>query len=139
MPLVQGDRVQLQRALLNLIINAVEAMCGVSQEERELLISTGNETNGVLVEVRDAGPGLAPTTVSHVFEAFYTTKPGGLGSARLEPSSVSRADFVIASFDQNSLEWRQVCVVSGHSGVLDRTGGFDPEQCSHRRCSGREV
>ena len=139
MPLVQGDRVQLQRALLNLIINAVEAMRGVRQEEREFLISTGDETNGVLVEVRDAGPGLAPTTVSRIFEAFYTTKPGGLGSARLEPSSVSRADFVIMSFGQNSLEWRQVCVVSGHSGVLDRTGGFDPEQCSHRRCSGREV
>ena len=104
MPLVQGDRVQLQQALLNLIINAVEAMCGVSQEERELLISTGNETNGVLVEVRDAGPGLAPTTVSRVFEAFYTTKLGGLVSARPESSSVSRADFVIASFDQNSLE-----------------------------------
>ena len=104
MPLVQRDRVKLQQALLNLIINAIEAMCGVSQEERELLISTGNETNGVLVEVRDAGPGLAPTTVSHVFEAFYTTKPGGLGSARPESSSVSRADFVIASFDQNSLE-----------------------------------
>ena len=139
MPLVQGDRVQLQQALLNLIINAVEAMRGVRQEEREFLISTGDETNGVLVEVRDAGPGLAPTTVSRIFEAFYTTKPGGLGSARLEPSSVSRADFVIMSFGQNSLEWRQVCVVSGHSGVLDRTGGFDPEQCSHRRCSGREV
>jgi len=139
LPLVQRDRVKLQQALLNLIINAIEAMCGVSQEERELLISTGNETNGVLVEVRDAGPGLAPTTVSRIFEAFYTTKPGGLGSARLEPSSVSRADFVIMSFGQNSLEWRQVCVVSGHSGVLDRTGGFDPEQCSHRRCSGREV
>jgi hypothetical protein len=114
-------------------------MRGVRQEEREFLISTGDETNGVLVEVRDAGPGLAPTTVSRIFEAFYTTKPGGLGSARLEPSSVSRADFVIMSFGQNSLEWRQVCVVSGHSGVLDRTGGFDPEQCSHRRCSGREV
>jgi len=104
LPLVQGDRVQLQQALLNLIIIAIEAMRGVSQEEQELLISTGNETNGVLVEVRDAGPGLAATTVSRVFEAFYTTKPGGLGSARLEPSSVSRADFVIASFDQNSLE-----------------------------------
>ena len=77
----------------------------------------------MLVEVRDAGPGLAPTTASRVFEAFYTTKPGGLGSARLEPSSVSRADFVIASFDQNALEWRQVCAVSGHSGVLDRTAG----------------
>ena len=60
LPLVQGDRVQLQQALLNLIIIAIGAMRGVSQEERELLISTGNETNGVLVEVRDAGPGLAP-------------------------------------------------------------------------------
>jgi signal transduction histidine kinase len=77
--LVQGDRVQLQQVLLNLITNAIEAMRGVSQEQRELLISTGNDTNGVLVEVRDSGPGLAPATVGRVFEAFYTTKPGGLG------------------------------------------------------------
>jgi PAS domain S-box-containing protein len=77
-PRVQGDRVQLQQVLLNLIINAIEAMRDV-EEERELLISTRNEPDGVSVEVRDSGPGFAPATLDHVFEAFYTTKPSGLG------------------------------------------------------------
>ena len=79
LPRVQGDRVQLQQVLLNLIINAIEAMRDVGEEERELLISTRNEPDGVSVEVRDSGPGFAPETLDHVFEAFYTTKPGGLG------------------------------------------------------------
>src|SRR6202047_723898 len=60
LPGVQGDRVQLQQVLLNLIINAVEAMRDVGEEERELLISTRHEPDGVSVEVRDSGPGLAP-------------------------------------------------------------------------------
>jgi PAS domain S-box-containing protein len=79
LPRVQGDRVQLQQVLLNLIINAIEAMRDVGEEERELLISTRNEPDGVSVEVRDSGPGFAPETLDHVFAAFYTTKPGGLG------------------------------------------------------------
>jgi PAS domain S-box-containing protein len=79
LPPVQGDRVQLQQVVLNLIINAIEAMRDVGEEERELLISTRNEPDGVSVEVRDSGPGFAPETLEHVFEAFYTTKPSGLG------------------------------------------------------------
>src|SRR5258707_10986261 len=79
LPRVQGDRVQLQQVLLNLIINAIEAMHDVGQEERELLIITRNEPVGVSVEVRDSGPGFAPAALERVFEAFYTTKPGGLG------------------------------------------------------------
>jgi PAS domain S-box-containing protein len=79
LPRVQGDRVQLQQVLLNLIINAIEAMRDVGEEERELLISTRNEPDGVSVEVRDSGPGFAPAVLDRVFEAFYTTKPGGLG------------------------------------------------------------
>ena len=80
LPLIQGDRVQLQQMMLNSIINAVEAMRGVSDGPRELLISTGNaETGGVRVAVRDCGPGLAPATLERLFEAFYTTKPQGLG------------------------------------------------------------
>jgi PAS domain S-box-containing protein len=79
LPPVQGDRVQLQQVLLNLIINAIEAMRDVGEEERELLISSHNEPDGVLVEVRDSGPGFAPADLDRVFEAFYTTKPGGLG------------------------------------------------------------
>jgi C4-dicarboxylate-specific signal transduction histidine kinase len=79
LPSVQGDRVQLQQVLLNLIINAIEAMRDIDKGERQLLISTRNEPDGVSVEVRDSGPGFAPAALDRVFEAFYTTKPGGLG------------------------------------------------------------
>jgi PAS domain S-box-containing protein len=79
LPGVQGDRVQLQQVLLNLIINAIEAMRDVGEDERELFISTRNEPDGVSVEVRDSGPGFAPETLDHVFAGFYTPKPDGLG------------------------------------------------------------
>jgi PAS domain S-box-containing protein len=80
LPLIQGDRVQLQQVILNLIINAVEAMSGTSEGARELLITTGQaEPNGVLVAVKDSGPGLAPATLERLFESFYTTKSTGLG------------------------------------------------------------
>jgi PAS domain S-box-containing protein len=80
LPLIQGDRVQLQQVMLNLIINAVEAMSGVSGGPRELLISTGtSDTGDVRVAVRDSGPGLTPAALERLFEPFYTTKPGGLG------------------------------------------------------------
>ena len=80
LPLIQGDRVQLQQVMLNLIINAVEAMSGVSERSRELLIGSGKDaSNGVLVTVRDSGPGLNPESLDHLFDAFYTTKPAGMG------------------------------------------------------------
>jgi len=80
LPLIRGDRVQLQQVILNLIINAVEAMSAVSEGARELLISTGKDASGgVLVTVRDSGPGLNPESFAHLFDAFYTTKPGGMG------------------------------------------------------------
>src|SRR5262249_2778424 len=79
LPRIHGDRVQLQQVLLNLIINSIEAMREVAKEERELLISPRNEPDGVCVEVRDSGPGFAPGALERVFDAFYTTKSGGLG------------------------------------------------------------
>jgi signal transduction histidine kinase len=79
LPCVQGDRVQLQQVLLNLIINAIEAMRDAGEGERELLISSRNEPHGVSVEVRDSGPGFAAVDIHRVFEAFYSTKPSGLG------------------------------------------------------------
>jgi PAS domain S-box-containing protein len=80
LPHIEGDRVELQQVILNLVINAVEAMSGMSEGSRDLLISTGKaEPGGVLVVVRDSGPGLAPATLERLFEAFYTTKPSGLG------------------------------------------------------------
>jgi C4-dicarboxylate-specific signal transduction histidine kinase len=80
LPLIRGDRVQLQQVMLNLIVNAVQAMSGVSDGARELLISTGTaEADGVLVTVRDSGPGLPPSSAEHLFDAFYTTKADGMG------------------------------------------------------------
>jgi C4-dicarboxylate-specific signal transduction histidine kinase len=80
LPLIEGDRVQLQQVILNLTINAVEAMSGARDGKRELLISSRKaEPQDVLIEVRDSGPGLTPATLEHLFDAFYTTKPGGLG------------------------------------------------------------
>jgi PAS domain S-box-containing protein len=77
---VQGDRVQLQQVVLNLILNAVEAMSTVEAGPRELLISTEQtQTGGVLVSVRDSGPGIDPDYLDRVFEAFYTTKSSGVG------------------------------------------------------------
>jgi hypothetical protein len=77
---VQGDRVQLQQVVLNLILNAVEAMGSVEAEPRELSISTEqNQAKGVLVAVRDSGPGVDPEDIERVFEAFYTTKTSGMG------------------------------------------------------------
>jgi signal transduction histidine kinase len=80
LPLIEGDRVQFQQVILNLILNAIEAISGADEGTRELLISTGKaEPNGVHVGVRDSGPGLAPAALERVFDAFYTTKSSGLG------------------------------------------------------------
>jgi signal transduction histidine kinase len=76
---VQGDRVQLQQVVLNLILNAVEAMGSVEAGPRALSISTEQDNTGVLVAVRDSGPGIDPAHLDCVFEAFYTTKPSGTG------------------------------------------------------------
>ena len=75
LPLILGDRVQIQQVLLNLIINALEAMT-VGEEPRELLISSRkSEKGGVHVAVRDSGPGLGQADLERVFAAFYTTSP----------------------------------------------------------------
>jgi C4-dicarboxylate-specific signal transduction histidine kinase len=80
LPLIEGDRVQLQQVVLNLIVNAVQAMGGVAERPGELFISTAqSEPNGVLVAVKDSGPGLAPDSLQHLFAPFYTTKLDGLG------------------------------------------------------------
>jgi len=79
LPLVTGDRVQLQQLMLNLIMNAVEAMSGVHDRRREIIITTGPDEGGeVLVAVRDSGVGLDPEQ-DKIFDAFYTTKQTGMG------------------------------------------------------------
>jgi signal transduction histidine kinase len=77
---VHGDRVQLQQVVLNLILNAVEAMSSAEADERHLFITTDqNEVTGTLVGVRDSGPGINPKHLELVFGAFYSTKSGGMG------------------------------------------------------------
>jgi PAS domain S-box-containing protein len=76
---VQGDRVQLQQVVLNLILNAVEAMRLVEPGARELSIRSEQEHTGILVAVRDSGPGIDPAHFDRVFDAFFTTKSSGTG------------------------------------------------------------
>ncbi|HTO64481.1 MAG TPA: ATP-binding protein [Bradyrhizobium sp.] len=80
LPLIQGDRVQLQQVVLNLVLNAIEAMTDDGKGPRELLIKTARpEPDSVSVAVQDSGPGLDAASSSFVFEPFHTTKPEGLG------------------------------------------------------------
>jgi PAS domain S-box-containing protein len=77
--LVQGDRVQVQQVVLNLILNGVEAMDSIEAGARELSIRTELYETGILVAVGDSGPGIDPEHLERVFEPFYTTKSGGTG------------------------------------------------------------
>jgi PAS domain S-box-containing protein len=80
LPLVWGDRVQLQQVLLNLTVNAIEAMSGVDERRRKLtIVSAADGPEAVAVEVRDSGMGLDPKRAANLFEPFYTTKAEGLG------------------------------------------------------------
>lgn len=80
LPVVLGDRVQLQQVILNLVMNGVEAMTSVGDRERELVIqSRQHEADKVLITVRDNGPGIEPDNLEKIFDAFYTTKSQGMG------------------------------------------------------------
>ena len=80
LPRSQGDRVQLQQVILNLIMNAIEATSGAREGSREVLVGTERDAaGGVLVTVQDSGPGLDSEKFDRVFEAFYTTKSRGMG------------------------------------------------------------
>jgi PAS domain S-box-containing protein len=77
---VSGDRVQLQQVVLNLVMNAIEAMSVIDERARELAISTRSIDPGqVQVTVQDSGTGIDPQTIDRIFDSFYTTKPGGMG------------------------------------------------------------
>ncbi len=105
LPRVVGDRVQLQQVILNLILNAIEAMSTVEGRLREL--SVGTRTQGgaeVKVTVGDSGPGIDPDRMEQIFAAFHTTKPGGLGMGL----SISRS------------------IVENHGGRLWATGNEGP-------------
>jgi PAS domain S-box-containing protein len=80
LPLIMADRVQVQQVAMNLILNGIEAMRVVEERERDLVIRTHrHEEDQVLVAVQDSGIGLDPGNVERIFDAFHTTKPGGMG------------------------------------------------------------
>jgi signal transduction histidine kinase len=80
LPLVPGDRVQLQQVLLNLVMNSLEAMNGISGHRLELTVKTASAENGeVMVAVTDRGTGIKPQEIERVFKAFHTTKNVGMG------------------------------------------------------------
>jgi signal transduction histidine kinase len=76
---VNGDRVQLQQVLINLVMNGIEAMRSFARRPRELLIRSTANSNHVRIQVQDSGEGLNPQQVENIFEPFFTTKPEGIG------------------------------------------------------------
>jgi len=91
-PFVLGDRIQLQQVVLNLILNAVEAMSSVDQLSRNLSVTSAiDESNGVLVTVQDSGIGFDGTAPERLFEAFYTTKAHGMGMGLAVSRTIIRA------------------------------------------------
>ena len=92
LPCVRGDRIQLQQVVLNLILNGLEAMAGTDPATRHLTISTAVGGAGVVhVGVRDTGVGIAWDRLDRVFDAFYTSKPNGLGMGLSIAKTIVRA------------------------------------------------
>ena len=92
LPLVSADRVQLQQVMINLVINAIEAMAGVKDGLRELtIVSAIDDAKDVFVEVQDTGPGLGPEKLDRFFQSFYTTKPEGIGMGLAISRSIAEA------------------------------------------------
>lgn len=80
LPLILGDRIQLQQVILNLMMNAIEAMSAVNEGSRRMWVSSERvESSDIVIAVRDLGPGLDPKSLDHLFDAFYTTKSQGMG------------------------------------------------------------
>jgi signal transduction histidine kinase len=79
LPFVRGDQVQLVQVLLNLLMNAIDALANVPRGAREISVLASRADHGIEVQVADTGPGIPPSQVSQIFEPFYTTKPSGLG------------------------------------------------------------
>ena len=105
LPRIFADRVQLQQVLLNLMMNALDAMKTISDHPRVLRIETeAQQDDGVLVAVRDSGIGLPPEKMEQIFETFFTTRQGGIGMGL----SISRS------------------IVEGHGGRLWAEGNDGP-------------
>jgi signal transduction histidine kinase len=80
LPMIFGDRVQLQQVIINLVMNGIEAMQSITDRPRELVIRSGrDETQQVLVSVADCGVGISAENAERLFTAFFTTKASGMG------------------------------------------------------------
>jgi C4-dicarboxylate-specific signal transduction histidine kinase len=92
LPLVPADRVQLQQVIMNLLVNAIEAMSRIGDGSRELTIASGkDDASAVFVEVQDTGPGIDPADLDRLFQSFYTTKPDGIGMGLAISRSIAEA------------------------------------------------
>ena len=111
LPLVRGDRVELLQVILNLVLNAVEAMSALTEGPRELQIVTSRtESNHVLIAVLDTGPGLVPAAEKNLFKAFHTTKQNrlGLGLSICRSIVESRADANVG--ERQCARWRRLSI-----------------------------
>jgi C4-dicarboxylate-specific signal transduction histidine kinase len=79
LPQVMADRVQLQQVILNLIVNAADAMASITDPARVVMVSSRKQDASVLVTIEDNGPGVEPKNIERIFEPFYTTKSEGMG------------------------------------------------------------
>ena len=90
-PLVRGDRVQLEQAVINLLINGYEAMHEAPQDQREMLIRSEIIGGLVLLSFRDSGCGISPQVIDRIFDAFYSTKSSGMGMGLSLCKSITEA------------------------------------------------
>jgi signal transduction histidine kinase len=89
---VQGDKVQLQQVVLNLVMNAIDAMATVTDRRRVLSITSQHcDDGGAQVTMQDCGPGLDPAHAERIFQPFFTTKPGGMGMGLSISNSIMEA------------------------------------------------
>ncbi|MBX3434840.1 MAG: PAS domain S-box protein [Pirellulales bacterium] len=101
---IEGDRIQLQQVFVNLLLNACEAMESTPVEERTLTISTTAEADGIDVAFRDAGPGIPHNARERVFDAFFTTKEGGMGMGLSLCRTIAAAHQARLRFESNAPE-----------------------------------
>ena len=130
LPRVQGDKVQLQQVLLNLIVNAIEAMSGVTERRRDLTITSSMEwPEAIRIEVRDSGTGLDAQNAARLFEPFYTTKVEGMGLGLSISRSIVEAHGGRLSAEANSPHgavFRFLLPVSEPIGSARAVPGTDP-------------
>src|SRR4029077_2534399 len=123
LPRVPGDPVQLQQVLINLVVNAIEAMRASTDRPRELRIRVEKNADGILVQVQDSGPGIAPELADRIFEPFFTTKAEGIGMGL----SISRS--IIESHGGH------LSMARGSQGALFQfTLPVNPNDASRLRC-----